>query len=126
MANKIAIVGGALAVGSIGLIINEARKRSAGTPGPDIPALDKTLLDQVLLRIAINKKAQPKVDMDRAYAIAISARMPKTAMTLRSIAIDGKPGGPNYVMLPADENWPGTNTSVRAYVTERVASLGPG
>lgn len=121
--NKLAIVGGALTAVSIGLIINEARKRSGATPGPDISALDKTLLDQALTRIWMTKKALPKADMDRAYTIAINARMPKTAMTLRSIATDGKPGGPNYVMLPLDENWPGTNMSVRGYLTERVASL---
>lgn len=85
--------------------------------------LPKTLLQQALMRIAMHKKALSDEDMKRAIGNAVALQMPKTMATLASIAKDGKPGGPNYVGLPIDEMWPGTQVSVRQYITNAMAAL---
>jgi hypothetical protein len=127
------IVGGGLTVGVLGLSVMAGRARR-GTPGaapldPQAQAkkavadLPKTILAQHLIRIAMTGKALPKPDMDRAYSAAVALKLPKTALTVRSIATDGKPGGSNYSPLPLDENWPGTQESVRQFISNAMKAL---
>lgn len=87
---------------------------------------DKAVFEQGIMRIAMTKATLDKATMDQLYAIAIKAGLPKTAMMVRSILMDGKPGGPNYAPPPTDELWPGLTISVRAFISQEMKKLKAG
>lgn len=135
MSNKaIGIIGGGLVLGTIGMTVWKFRNPTPKAPGEseaekaakEAANLNKTILEQHLVRIAMHKKALPAEDMNRAIQIAGNLGLMKTLATLKSIEQDGRPGGPNYVMLPMDELWPGTEKSVRRYVADAMAKLSAG
>lgn len=115
---------GAIAVGvPLGIGLYHRAHMASGESPITAADADLLILQQHLQRIAMHGKALAKDDMDRAYAIAIKFGMPKTAATIRSIAVDGKPGGPTYVALPIDEKWPGTQLSSRAFIAQAMNAL---
>lgn len=124
------IIAGGTALG-LSVAAGLSRRTSDTTvPKPSSPStssrdVDATVLEQHLVRIGMHGKALAEADMARAIVTATRLGLPKTAATLQAIARDGKPGGPNYVPLPLDENWPGTNVSVRAHIANVLAALKP-
>lgn len=128
---KLGYLGLGLVGASLGLTWWASRRKAPSPPGEaedeklaeEAAKVQKTILEQHLVRIAMHKKALPAADMDRAVQIAGNLGLTQTVATLDSIAEDGRPGGPNYVPLPTAELWPGTKKSVRRYIAEAMQKL---
>lgn len=133
---KLGLLGGGVAVlvGGLAYMTGRQRKRDAvmdpsyqtPTAPTALNAVDLAVFEQGMVRLAMQQAALDKATMDRLYALAIKGGLPKTAMTIKSIATDGKPGGPNYVATPGDEMWPGSTMSVRDYLAQKMAALKAG
>lgn len=126
----IGVTGAAIAIGIATFLGLRKRRDGVMEPTYTIPvqpdkltALEKTMLEQYLLRMAMTKAPLTAAEMTNAFQLAIKGELPKTAATLKSIITDKMIGGPTYVSLPTNEGWPGTNVGVRTYVTQQLAKL---
>lgn len=113
MANPYVVAGGTIV--GLGLVTGLAvwaRKAHAATPGT--PVTPDNLINAIMFvqkQAAMGNEELAAATRKRAADMAKNLGLAKTAAALN------KKGAP----LPLDENWPGTNMSVAAYVMEQLS-----